>query len=67
MADQSIVHVGENSPEQVAFKLMEIIASNEGKTLRSATMGTGASADRAWILDAYAACLKVVRNPNAPR
>lgn len=55
MADTSVVHIGENSPEQVAFKLMQLIAINEGKT---------GSADRKWMLDTYAECLHVVRQPH---
>lgn len=60
MADQPVVHIGENSPEEVAYKLMGTIASNEGKTLRSTTSGA-ASADRKWLLDTYTECLMAVR------
>ena len=31
MADNTVVHIGENSPEQVAFKLMEKVANAEDK------------------------------------
>jgi hypothetical protein len=58
-ADTPIVHIGENSPEQVAYKLLQIVASNEGKSLTG-----GATADRKWLLDTYAECLHTVRNPN---
>jgi hypothetical protein len=50
-----VVHIGENSPEQIAYKLLETIASNEKKTLH----GT-ATADRKWLLDTYAECLAAV-------
>ena len=49
MADAPIVHIGENSPEQVAFKLMEIVAHLEGKVLKTSAHGS-ANADRAWLL-----------------
>ena len=34
-----IIHEGENSREHVAYKLLETIASNEGKTLRGSARG----------------------------
>lgn len=58
MADGTIVHIGENSPEEVAYKLLRTIASNEGKIL-----GLGASkatADRTWLLTTYAQCIRTV-------
>ncbi len=62
MSDTSVVHIGENSPEEVAFKLMKAIAAGESKSLISSMAGP-ASADRKWILDTYAECLNVVRDP----
>lgn len=62
MADAPIVHIGENSPEQVAFKLLRVIADNEGKTLGSGIAGP-ATADRKWLLDTYAECLKAIYRP----
>lgn len=59
MADAPVVHIGENSPEEVAYRLMKTIASNEGKTINP--MGNNISADRKWILDTYAECLDAVR------
>jgi len=60
MADSnSAVHIGENSPEQVAYKLMERIAHAEGKPLYSGT----ASYDRNWVLTTYAECLRTVKDP----
>jgi hypothetical protein len=59
MAEAPIVHIAENSPEQVAFKLMEIIAYSEGKLLRSGS--SNAAADRVWLLDTYAECLRATR------
>ncbi len=62
MSDQAVVHIGENSPEQVAFNLMRIIASSEGLVL-SPTMGGSKLPDRDWVLDTYADCLLTVRDP----
>jgi hypothetical protein len=39
------------SPEAVALRLFEIIAAGR------------VTADRKWVLDTYAECLRVVRNP----
>jgi hypothetical protein len=51
MADKPEVHIGENSPEHVAFKLFLQINATEGKR------------DRAEVLDLYAECLDAVRDP----
>jgi hypothetical protein len=59
MTDDSIVHIAENSPEQVAYKLLDKIAFVEGKSLRPGM--TGQKADRAYILSTYWECLKVVQ------
>jgi hypothetical protein len=62
MADSApVVHIGENSPEEVAYKLLKVIASNEGKSLIG-TMSGKATADREWVLDTYAECLEAIRN-----
>jgi hypothetical protein len=58
-------HIGENSPEQVAFKLMELIAGIEDKHLHRAPGEHQSLADKEWILDTYAECLATVINPNA--
>jgi hypothetical protein len=58
MADSAVVHIGENSPEQVAFKLMELIASVEARE----SYGHGDHPmTREWILRTYDQCLEVVR------
>ena len=54
-----LAHIGENSPEQIAYKLLETIASNEKKTLHW-SVGSNATADRKWLLDTYAECLAAV-------
>ncbi|HXS50846.1 MAG TPA: hypothetical protein VN713_12085 [Sphingomicrobium sp.] len=59
MAD-SVVHIGENSPEQVAYKLLNNIAQAEKKTL----VGADANVTREWILRTYAQCLRTVNSPH---
>jgi hypothetical protein len=59
MAYDTTVHIGENSPEQVAYKLLEEIAFAEGKSLRPGM--TGQKADRAYILSTYWECWRVVQ------
>ena len=51
--DDSVVHIGENSPEQVAYKLMHDILSREQHP----------NLTREIILDTYAECLRTVRFP----
>ena len=63
MGDTSIVHVGENSPEYVAFRLMEKIAASEGRIFNDRPNGTYQSADREWILSTYRECLSAVLGP----
>jgi len=68
MADAPVVHIGENSPEKVAFDLMERIAVVEGRAFSMASAGSPFSpgwqaADRKWILSTYGQCLLVVKDP----
>lgn len=63
MADAPVVHIGENSPEYIAYRLLHDVAGAENKLFRP-TSGSGyAAADRKWILDTYAECLRAVRTP----
>ncbi len=55
MADQAIVHIGENSVEGVAFKLLERIIFNSKQAW-----------DQEDTLNLYAVCLKTVRGNRAP-
>ena len=57
MADQPIVHIGENSPEQVAFKLMHEVLFNIENTKWE-------NLDRKTYLDTYSECLLAVTYPN---
>jgi hypothetical protein len=64
MTDAAL-HIGDNSPEYVAYRLMLDIAKVEKKALTpSASCQT---ADRKWVLDTYAECLRIVRSPQARR
>ena len=64
MADAApVVHIGENSPEQVAFELLQKVALLERKSINKsnpeASGWTGA--DREWLLDTYAECLHATK------
>ena len=59
MVDRSVLQAGENSPEHVAYRLMECIADVEGTSLSKS--GKEKMATRKWILDAYAESLDAVR------
>jgi len=60
MADTPIVHIGENSPQQIAYKLMRDIAHVEDKLLEQSVKNPTKVADRKWILKTYAECFRVV-------
>jgi hypothetical protein len=66
MADNTIVHMGENSPEQVAFKLLHEIAQVEGKVFHTNPSEGRQTADRRWILSTYRECLKTVKGHLTP-
>ena len=59
MVDSSVLQIGENSPEHVAYRLMERIADVEGVSLSKSCKEKPAT--RKWILDAYAESLDAVR------
>ena len=61
MADAPVVHIGENSPEYVAYKLMVNIAATEGFHIRLGPMADREQPTRKWILDTYAECLEAVK------
>ena len=67
MADAPIVHIGENSPEHVAYQLLLHIAWIEQKAIQA--NGSFASPERAtrkWILDTYDECLLAVKGQRMP-
>ncbi len=57
MADTAVVHIGENSPEKVAYKLLVGVLDNVSDK-------TGWNLTRQQYLDAYAECLYTVKNPH---
>jgi hypothetical protein len=59
MADEPVIHIGENSPEQVAYKLLQLVAKSEGFSLSSGE----SQPNKEWILTTYAQCLHTVRRP----
>jgi hypothetical protein len=61
MAD-NVVHFGENSPEYIAYKLLQEVMHTEGKTTSRGQLGPGLSnADRNYLLSTYQECLMAVR------
>jgi hypothetical protein len=56
MADQTTVHIGENSPEQIAYKMLVHVAAAEGFHLRSGPTSDAVKPTREYILDTYAEC-----------
>lgn len=62
MADaNAVVHIGENSPEHVAYKLLQDVMNAENRATYKHDKRE--LADRKYILDTYAECLKAVRSP----
>ncbi len=57
MADEAVVHIGENSPEHVAYRLLKDVAWAE----EMATEYDRFKGDRKWILNTYAECLEAVK------
>jgi hypothetical protein len=67
MADEPVALIGENSPEQVAYRLMHEVAQVERITIGSGDLQPQwTRAGRAWILSAYQECLYAVKNPKRP-
>lgn len=65
MSEMAVVHIGENSPEYVAFRLMQEVLQVENKLLHPSEESPQKVASRKLILDTYAECLNAVRNPHA--
>jgi hypothetical protein len=55
--ERPVIQAAHNTPEQVALTLFHIIARVEGKSL------DWNGADREWILDTYAECIRTIRQP----
>lgn len=64
MSDKNVVHMGENSPEYIAYKLMHHVIELERRSLNPATNTPGwTAADRSYLLATYAECLQAVQMP----
>jgi hypothetical protein len=59
MAENLKVHMGEGSPENVAFKLFQEIAYAEDVNTHHGPGGSK-KPDQEWILDTYARCRRAV-------
>lgn len=57
---QLVVTPGVSTPESVAMALFQTIVRAEAKKFHP---GFAESADRKWILDTYAECLRTVQSP----
>lgn len=60
----SVVHIGENSPEQIALKLLEMVARVQKISLNAPTdtqRSDWKTAEPKWILDTYDECLRTVK------
>jgi hypothetical protein len=64
MSEQSTEHPGDESPESIAYRLLVLIADLESKTLHGNPAKERTNADRHWILDTYAECLRAVKTPH---
>jgi hypothetical protein len=65
MADAvPVVHIAENSPEKIAYKLLEDICRIEKYSIGEPGPGLrakgGKPATREWLLDTYAECIEAV-------
>lgn len=66
MADAApVVHIGENSTEHVALKLLEVVARLEQKSLSGTEAGSlkagWVKGDRKYVLDTYSECLQAAK------
>ena len=59
MADNTVVRIGETSPEFVALQLLEVIAKVEERPMHQSEKYK--AADREYILSTYRQCLMVVK------
>ena len=64
MSEPSSDHrAADESPESIAYRLMQLVADLENKTLHGNPAKERTNADRKWILDTYAECLRAIRAP----
>ena len=64
MSDASPDRAANESPESVAYRLLTLIADLESKTLHGNPAKERTNADRQWILDTYAECLRAIKTPH---
>jgi hypothetical protein len=57
----TVVHIAENSPESVAYRLLRDIADVEGRVFDRTPQNSRSPVDRKWILDTYRECLRAVK------
>lgn len=63
MSESKPAQTAENTPEKVALDLLQMIAHIEKKALHSGASEGWMSADREWLLDTYAECIRTIREP----
>ncbi len=62
MADSPpVVHIGENSPEHVAYRLLQQVMNIERMSPTQDPAQGWRPADRKWLLDTYAECLQATK------
>lgn len=61
MADRSPVVTG--TPEEIALRLLELVAAAEDKSLGQPVRTRTNAADREWIMQTFQECLLAVRQP----
>jgi hypothetical protein len=61
-----VVHIGENSPEKIAYDLMLNIANVEGIAIHNNPDRSETKVSREWILDLYSECIKAVNGGHSP-
>lgn len=59
---RSKADTGSWTPEHIAYVLLIVVARAERKALNKTD--TGAVPDRKWLLDAFAECMRTVRDPD---
>jgi hypothetical protein len=62
--ETTMAEAQDNSPEYIAYRLMRDIAETEGKYFRPSEREPQKAITRKWILETYAECLMVVKDPH---
>ena len=66
MSGEPVVKIAENSPEQVAFQLLRMVAIIERVNLSGEPAPNLRPATKAWLLNTYTDCIHVVRGSSPP-